>query len=69
MDTRTKSEARSKDAIAPQRVVVSRCEHCGDTFEPVRRHQLFCKPSCRWEAFKAKREIMPRQADPIPFDV
>jgi hypothetical protein len=39
----------------PQRVVASQCRHCGATFEAV-RHQVFCKPSCRWEFFKAKRE-------------
>jgi uncharacterized OB-fold protein len=44
-----------------QRIVASRCRQCGGTFEPV-RHQKFCKPSCRWEFFKAKRE---RGEDPV----
>jgi hypothetical protein len=56
-------------ATPAQRVVASRCQHCGGPFDAVRPHQVFCRPSCRWEAFKAKREIMPRQADPILFDV
>ena len=44
---------RSADR-ASQRVVASQCKHCGAAFEPV-RHQVFCKPSCRWEHFKARR--------------
>jgi hypothetical protein len=45
---------RPADDRVPQRVVEARCRHCGNVFEPV-RHQVFCRPSCRWDYFKAKR--------------
>lgn len=38
-----------------QRVVARNCEYCRAPFEPVRPHQKFCRPSCRWESFKAQR--------------
>jgi hypothetical protein len=37
-----------------QRVVGRSCRHYGAIFDAV-RHQAFCKASCRWEFFKAKR--------------
>jgi hypothetical protein len=39
-----------------ERVLTRRCSHCGDTFEPTRPHQRFCKPSCRRAAFTGRRE-------------
>jgi len=24
------------------------CAHCGEMFDPVREHQAFCRPSCRF---------------------
>ena len=30
-----------------ERVLASRCGQCGETFEPTRPHQRFCRPSCR----------------------
>jgi hypothetical protein len=44
---------QSRDRGA-QRVLLRRCRHCGSEFEPV-RHQVFCKPSCRWAHFDEKR--------------
>src|SRR5688500_9583798 len=39
-----------------QRVVARPCTYCGSGFAPpVRTHQLFCRPWCRWEDFKARR--------------
>ena len=44
---------------AAQRVVEGQawlpCRQCGARFQPVRPHQLYCRPSCRWEFFKAKQ--------------
>ena len=40
-----------------QRVVARPCTHCGAEFVPMRLHQRFCRPSCRWEAFKARRRL------------
>ena len=48
------STGRSPAVRPPQRVVGRSCRHCGAEFEAV-RHQTFCRPSCRWEFFKAKR--------------
>jgi hypothetical protein len=31
------------------------CAFCRRPFAPVRPHQKYCRPSCRWEAFKTKR--------------
>jgi hypothetical protein len=31
------------------------CRQCGTRFQPVRPHQHYCRPSCRWEAFKARQ--------------
>jgi hypothetical protein len=42
--------------VAAQRVVTRSCRHCRADFAPVRRHQAFCRPSCRWESFKARRQ-------------
>jgi uncharacterized OB-fold protein len=39
-----------------ERVLASRCGHCGEVFEPTRPHQKFCKPSCRRAAFTGRRE-------------
>jgi hypothetical protein len=39
-----------------QRVVARPCGFCGERFEPVRPHQTFCRPSCRWHSFKARRQ-------------
>ena len=50
MNTELTRETRS------ERVLTSRCGHCGDTFEPTRPHQKFCKPSCRRAAFTGRRE-------------
>ena len=36
-----------------ERVRTRRCAHCGGDFTPVRRHQKFCRPSCRVAHFKA----------------
>jgi hypothetical protein len=49
------STPRSSADRGSQRVVAARCRHCGESFEPV-RHQVFCKPSCRWAHFDAKRQ-------------
>jgi len=56
------------DETGSQRVVAGQCRHCGANFEATRPHQVFCRPSCRWEAFKAKRENTLRRSDPILFD-
>ena len=45
---------RSAGVRPSQRVVARSCRYCGASFEAV-RHQTFCRPSCRWEHFKAKR--------------
>jgi hypothetical protein len=45
---------RSVAGRPSQRVVARSCRHCGASFEAV-RHQTFCRASCRWEFFKAKR--------------
>ncbi len=64
------SEAGQAIDRPAQRVVTRSCRHCGETFEPV-RHQAFCKPSCRWAHFDAKRQ---RGEDPaadllrVPFE-
>ena len=39
-----------------ERVLARTCARCAATFEPSRRHQVFCRPSCRMAAFKTKRE-------------
>jgi hypothetical protein len=28
------------------------CAACGQTFQPVRKHQRFCRPSCRKTTFR-----------------
>ena len=38
-----------------ERVLTSRCGHCGETFEPTRPHQRFCRPSCGKAAFTGRR--------------
>lgn len=35
-----------------QRVVARPCRHCRAPFAPTRPHQTFCRPSCRWQAFR-----------------
>lgn len=50
---------RKAEEVMSQRVVsgpMRTCETCRDGFEPVRPHQKYCRPSCRWAAFKGKRE-------------
>lgn len=44
------------------------CRHCGARFQPVRPHQLYCRPSCQWEGFKARqpRIVDPGKADRMP---
>jgi hypothetical protein len=32
------------------------CEYCGEPFEPTRRDQKFCRPSCRAAASRKERE-------------
>ena len=52
-----------RDALpAPSSRTVSRrrCGYCGELFKPVRPHQRFCKPSCRWLAFVKRRQPQPR---------
>jgi hypothetical protein len=39
-----------------QRVVALPCRHCHVDFTPIRPHQRFCQPSCRWEHFKVARQ-------------
>jgi uncharacterized OB-fold protein len=41
-----------------ERVLTSRCGHCGETFEPTRPHQRFCRPSCRQAAFTGRRRVI-----------
>jgi hypothetical protein len=36
-----------------ERVRTLRCAHCGEDYTPLRRHQRFCRPSCRLAAFRA----------------
>lgn len=53
-----------------QRVVTRLCGYCGHAFEPVRPHQRFCRPSCRWGAFK-RRRVLPLFDDDVsraPFE-
>ena len=42
-----RGEAASRTDSAVQRVTTRRCGHGGASFEPVRRHQRFCRPPCR----------------------
>lgn len=51
---------------APRRVVVRRCRHCGAEFGAV-RHQMYCRPSCRWEAFKRRRAAEMPRVDAVPL--
>jgi hypothetical protein len=45
------------DAARPgERVLTRTCRHCGATFDPVRDHQVFCRPSCRRAHFKVNGE-------------
>ena len=46
-----------------QRVVEIPCRHSGTAFTPVRPHQRFCWPSCRWAHFKVAQR--PRR---LPFE-
>ncbi len=56
------------EEYAPERVLASRCGHCGETFEPTRPHQRFCRPSCRKAAFTGRTE-QPRLPTPDPHEL
>ena len=51
-----------------ERVLARICGYCRDPFDATREHQRYCRPRCRIAAFKAKREIASRPADPTLFD-
>ena len=51
-----------------ERVLTRACQHCGETFEPTRPHQKFCRPSCRRAAF-TKRDQQPRLPVGDPEDL
>jgi hypothetical protein len=57
---------------AGERVLTLRCAYCGDGFAPTRRHQKFCKPSCRTRYFKRRQPSLPLGADDVlckfPFE-
>jgi hypothetical protein len=53
------SEAATAVGRLAECVRTHSCGHCGQTFEPVRRWQRFCRPSCRF----AHR----RRAAPLPL--
>ena len=36
-----------------------RCAHCRRQFKPVRKHQKYCRPSCRWKGFVARHQQEP----------
>jgi hypothetical protein len=51
-----------------ERVLTSRCDHCGDAFEATRPHQRFCKPSCRKAAFTG-RQVQPQLPTTDPHEL
>jgi hypothetical protein len=57
-----------------QRVVTIPCRQCGTAFTPIRPHQRFCRPSCRWAHFKVTQppRLLPFDADDdlfrVPFE-
>ena len=57
-----------------ERVLTLRCGYCGDPFTPSRRHQRFCRPSCRVAHFKGRgeqRRLPLEEADAlarVPFE-
>ena len=71
----TATEAETQGFVVPpkresrsERVLTSRCGHCGDVFEPTRPHQRFCKPSCRKAAFTG-RQPQPRLLSMDPHEL
>ena len=53
-----------------ERVLTRSCCYCREEFEPVRRHQVFCRRSCRLAHFKRRENVEQFDpGDPILFDV
>lgn len=46
-----------------ERVLTLPCAHCGDAFTAHRRHQRFCRSSCRIAQFKQTRRQSPAMSD------
>lgn len=40
------------------------CVHCGASFQPSRKHQRHCRPTCRVAAFEARRALKQRALFP-----